>query len=101
MSKLRLGSHNFMVERGRWTRPPLDHPRRICKQCDELEDEMHIFFECTRYALLRKQYLPTYLLKRPSMAKFIYFLHKASGDVLLKLSIFIFKVFKDYDTNEI
>ena len=101
LSKLRLGSHNFMVERGRWTRPPLDHPNRICKECDELEDEMHIFFECTRYDLLRKQYLPSYLLKRPSMAKFIDYLHKAKGDDLLKLSVFIFKVFKHYDTNEI
>ena len=101
LSRLRLGSHNFMVERGRWTRPPLDHPNRICKECDELEDEFHIFFECTRYGLLRKQYLPSYLLNRPSMEKFIDYLHKAKGDDLLKLSVFIFKVFKHYDTNEI
>ena len=101
LSRLRLGSHNFMVERGRWTRPPLDHPNRICKEFDELEDEFHIFFECTRYGLLRKQYLPSYLLNRPSMEKFIDYLHKAKGDDLLKLSVFIFKVFKHYDTNEI
>ena len=101
LSKLRLGSHNFMVERGRWARPPLDHPNRICKECDELEDEMHIFFECVRYRVLRKQYLPAYLLNKPSMAKFIDFLHKTSGDDLLKLAIFVFKVFKHYDSNEI
>ena len=90
-----------MVERGRWARPPLDHPNRICKECDELEDEMHIFFECVRYRVLRKQYLPAYLLNKPSMAKFIDFLHKTSGDDLLKLAIFVFKVFKHYDSNEI
>ena len=101
LSKLRLGSHNFMVERGRWARPILDYPRRKCKECDELEDEFHIFFECVRYGPLRKKYLPSYLLNRPSMAKFIDFLHTASGDDLMKLAIFLFKVFKEYDSNEI
>ena len=101
LSKLRLGSHNFMVERGRWARPPIDHPRRICKECNELDDDSHIFFECVRYGPLRNKYLPFYLLNRPSMAKFIDFLHTASGDDLMNLSIFIFKVFKEYDSNEI
>ena len=42
ISKLRLGSHNFMVERGRWTRPKTLHTHRLCKTCDTLEDEMHM-----------------------------------------------------------
>lgn len=49
ISKLRLGSHNCMVERGRWTRPITLHAHRLCKTCDELEDELHVFLECERY----------------------------------------------------
>jgi len=59
MTKLRLGSHNFMVERGRWTRPSTYLTHRLCTKCDMLEDEMHIFFECDRFISLQKQYLPT------------------------------------------
>jgi len=38
LTKLRLGSHNFMVERGRWTRPCTEYTHRLCKECDVLED---------------------------------------------------------------
>ena len=101
LSKLRLGSHNFMIERGRWTRPSIEYTHRLCKTCDMLEDEMHIFFECDRYLALRKQFLPSYLFKNPSMYKFIDFLHKADGNLLLNLSRFCYYVFKDYDENEL
>jgi len=101
LSKLRLGSHNLMIERGRWSRPSLNYTHRICTECDMLEDEMHIFFECDRYVSLRRQYLPIDIYQKPSMAKFINFLQKSNGDQLLNLSIFIFKVFKHYDNNVI
>ena len=90
-----------MVERGRWTCPSIQLTHRLCTECDELEDEMHIFCECKRYTSLRKQYLPISLYKKPSMTKFIDFIHKAQGDQLYNLSIFIFKVFKHYDNNVI
>ena len=101
LSKLRLGSHNFMIERGRWTRPSIEYTHRLCKTCDMLEDEMHIFFECDRYLALCKQFLPSYLFKNPSMYTFIDFLHKADGNLLLNLSRFCYYVFKDYDENEL
>ena len=43
LAKVRLGSHNFMVERGRWQRPKINYELRICTECNELEEEFHIF----------------------------------------------------------
>ena len=101
ISKLRLGSHNFMVERGRWTRPKTPHTHRLCKTCDTLEDEMHVFLECDRYRNLRQKYLPAYLYKNPSMFKFVDFLQKADGQMLSNLAVLCFKIFRLYDETEL
>ena len=73
LTKLRLGSHFFMVERGRWKN--LDYVDRICFQCNEIEDEYHILICCSKYEELRKKYLPKYLYNKPSMFKFVEFLN--------------------------
>ena len=101
LSRLRLGSHNFMVERGRWKRPKVPFTHRLCRECDMIEDEFHIFFECNRYANLRKKYLPSSVIDKPSMFKFIELLQKSHDNQVLQLAIFIYKVFKHYDDNEI
>ena len=101
ISRFRLGSHNFMIERGRWTRPITQYTHRLCKTCDELEDEMHVFLECQRYNVLRRKYLPSKLYEKPSMFKFIDFLQKADGKILSDLAIFCSKVLKDYDENQL
>ena len=99
LTKMRLGSHNFMIERGRWSRPTIQYTHRLCKTCDMLEDEMHIFFQCDRYSDLRQKYLPKHIHNHPSMFKFITYLHKAEGKLLTNLATFCYKVFKDYDEN--
>ena len=48
MSKFRLGSHCFMVERGRWRRPKLEYNDRTCDTCGIIEDEYHVTFECKK-----------------------------------------------------
>ena len=101
LTRLRLGSHNFMVERGRWKRPTVPFTHRLCRECDMIEDEFHKFFECTRYANLRNKYLPPSVITKPSMYKFIELLQKSQDNQLLQLAIFIYKVFKHYDENEI
>ena len=101
ISRIRLGSHNFMIERGRWTRPITHHTHRLCKTCDELEDEMHIFLECERYTDLRRKYLSSKLYTNPSMFKLIDYIQKAEGKTLTDLAIFCSKVLKDYDETQI
>ena len=90
-----------MIERGRWTRPKIPHTHGLCKTCDTLEDEMHVFLECDRYTNLQQKYLPSYLYKNPSMFKFVEHLQKADGQMLSNLAVLCFKIFRLYDENEL
>lgn len=46
-SRLRLSSHDLLIERGRWARPIIDHNLRLC-HCglNELQDEPHVIEKC-------------------------------------------------------
>ena len=43
-TKLRLSSHRFMVERGRWMKPKVQYIDRKCTLCNDndIQDEYHI-----------------------------------------------------------
>ena len=69
ITKIRLSSHLFFIERGRWTN--VARRERLCDVCNVVEDEYHVFVECPRYSTERKQLLPTILKTRPSMNEFI------------------------------
>ena len=66
LTKVRLGSHNFLIERGRWNIPKLDFLNRKCLDCNVVEDEFHCLFECPRFSEQRK-IIPNYLSKKPSL----------------------------------
>ena len=72
LTKLRLGSHHLMIERGRWSNIIFED--RKCLLYDELEDEFHFVVTCVKYHDLRVKYLPKALYIKPSMLKFIDFL---------------------------
>ena len=82
LPKIRLGSHNFMIERGRWSKKNIT--QRLCLKCNSLEDEYHVFIECPNYQSLRKQYLPQTLLKSPSMFKFLNYVNEMKNKKDLK-----------------
>ena len=73
ISKLRLSSHLFLIERGRWgnRRAPVEN--RLCELCEVREDEYHCLIECPRFVKERKGLLPEQLKNRPSMFKFVNF----------------------------
>ena len=54
VTKFLLGSHNFMVERGKWILPKMNFLDRLCNTCHVVEDEYHIVIECKRFDELRK-----------------------------------------------
>ena len=56
LAQLRTGSHWLKVETGRWQR--LERNARVCPHCVSaaVEDEMHMIFDCPRYAGLRQQF---------------------------------------------
>ena len=97
ISKFRLGSHNLMIERGKWTKKELID--RKCNLCDKIEDEYHVIIECPRYEKIRKFYIPKYLLKRPSMFKLIQFLNTENLDEIRTFGKFCFGLFNQYDKN--
>ena len=51
LSKIRLSSHKFFVERGRWSKPKVEYIDRLCTLCDQrdIEDEYHILMTCPHY----------------------------------------------------
>ena len=99
LTRLRLGSHYFMVERGRWKK--LDYIDRICFDCNEVEDEFHVIMCCKKYNDLRKKYLPECLYKRPSMYKLVSFLNSKDLKNIKSMGIFIHNVFIRYEKNEL
>ena len=97
ISKFRLGSHNLMIERGKWKGKELID--RECSLCGKLEDEYHVVIECPRYKELRKLYIPQHLTKRPSMLKLTQFLNTENANEITAFGKFCFRLFKYYDNN--
>ena len=71
ITKIRLSSHSFLIERGRWSKQKIEVKDRKCTLCDIVEDEYHCLVECSRFISERKNCLPETLLKKPSMYDFI------------------------------
>ena len=100
LAKMRLGSHNLMVERGRWNKPrKIPFHDRLCQLCHTIEDEYHIIIECPRFLVQRKKYIPNNVTTRPSMFKLINFLDNVKDNQLRKFSFFCYIVFNIYDSN--
>ena len=94
LARLRLSSHRLCIETGRWTKPistPLID--RKCTFCTILEDEYHFVMECSLYIELRKNYLPSYYIRRPNMYKFIELINSENASIIIKLATFVYKAF--------
>ena len=83
ISKLRLSSHLFLIERGRWGNRRLDIRNRLCLTCNVIEDEYHCIVECPRFKKERNGLLPVSLKVRPSMYKFINFIKCKDSNMVL------------------
>ena len=101
ISRIRLGSHSFMIERGRWEKPKRDYDLRKCGVCNDIEDEFHTLILCPRFSSLRSRFLNKQVYTRPSMHKFISFLNTATGNDLKMFGIFCHKVMIEYNNSVI
>ena len=99
-TKLRLSSHRFMVERGRWMKPKVQYIDRKCTLCNEndIQDEYHIVLKCAYYNEVRRKYIKPYYHRHPSMYKFQELMNKSNKRDTFRLMIFIKIVMKDYDS---
>ena len=97
LTKIRLGSHNFLIERGRWQRPKIELSERNCDLCDCLEDEFHIIVECPKFYNLRQTLLDKTLKFKPSMYKFVKLLDTNDKQMLEKTSRLFINVLMEYE----
>ena len=96
ITKIRLSSHLFYVERGRWGRKKIEHVNRQCPLCKNIEDGYHCVVECPRYIEERKGCMPEVLRKRPSMNEFVNVFKCSNGDTFKKLGLLCFKIMKKH-----
>ena len=61
ISKVRMSSHLFYIERGRWGKPIIERVDRLCDVCNVIEDEKHCLLECPKYVNERRERLPEWL----------------------------------------
>ena len=75
-SRIRLSSHIFMIERGRWAK--VERQERLCTVCNVVEDEYHCMIVCPRYANERRSRLSEILCTSPSLYEFTKFMKSKS-----------------------
>lgn len=91
LTRLRVSSHRFSVDSGRWTNVPINE--RLCTACNMLEDECHFVQECSLYTELWKRYISQYYWRRQNVFKFILLIKCDSNKEIKKISMFIEKAF--------
>lgn len=90
ISKMRLSSHNLLIETGRHKNIPRD--KRFCKTCiTDIEDEYHFILVCPMYLALRSKLIKKYYWCKPSMYKLIQLLSVNNIKELCNLGKFIYK----------
>ena len=99
LAKLRLSSHRLNIEVGRHN--SIARHERKCTLCtlNDIEDEYHFVLRCPLYADIRRNYIPIYYSRHPSMSKFISLLQTDNKSLLVKLAIYCLKAFKIRNTS--
>ena len=89
MCKFRTSNHRLAIEKLRYTNVPRE--QRTCNLCNsnQLGDEFHFLFTCTRLSTERSKYIPVYYTTRPNVIKFEQLINNESKTVQLKLAKFI------------
>ena len=101
LTKIRLSSHKFLGERGRWAKPQISYQERKCTLCGQLdvEDEYHILLKCSQYSGLRAKFIRKQFYVKPSMLKFQKLLTTTNSKDLQRLMTFIKVIFRDYNSS--
>ena len=97
-TKLRLSSHNFLVQRARWLKVKVTYTQRTCTLCNsnDIEDEYHVTLVCECFRDVRKKYIKPFYYQRPNMMKFLDLMTSVSKKDRFRLMLFLKVVFKMY-----
>ena len=96
LTRIRLSSHIFNIERGRWARTRTNRGDRLCSACSVLECEFHCLVQCPRYVLQRNGRLPERLRNRPCMFEFLRFLKSENETDIRNLAALCLAVQLEY-----
>ena len=98
---IRLSSHKFLVERGRWAKPQIIYQERKCTLCGQLdvEDEYHVLLISSQYSGLRAKFIRKQFYVKPSMLKFQKLLTTTNSKDLQRLMTFIKLIFRDHNSS--
>ena len=94
IAKVRMSSHIFLIERGRWLK--IERNKRICDLCKTIEDEFHVFLECPRFKDESKDFIPAYLKESRNMYNFVECLKTNDANQLKHLGYWSYKLQKKY-----
>ena len=70
LTRIRLSSHRYKIETGRWGRNKVPREERKCDICNVIEDEFHVLVSCPRFVNERNNLLPQCLLQNPNIDVF-------------------------------
>lgn len=103
ISKLRISSHNLLIEAGRYTKPKrLQRSERICKHCslNRIENEFHFLTECSLYTMERNELFNKVISSNNNFAslrideKAKWLMIQESKDILNALGMYIHRCFE-------
>lgn len=95
MAKFRTCNHKLPIEVGRWHK--VERNERKCLFCkNNIGDEFHFLFECSKFHDKRQIYIPKQFFKNPNTLK-IHFLFKSKNyNLMSSLCKFISEGSKAY-----
>ena len=98
LTKIRLSSHKFYIEKEQWQKPKVEYCDRLCTLCEQrdIEDKYHVLMTCLHYKSLRLKFIKKKYYERPSIKKFTNLLTTTNKCELYRLMTFIKLVLKDY-----
>ena len=72
LARFRCSSHNLEIEIGRYNYKRFERQNRVCRCCNMgmIEDEYHFLLVCLSFSDIRRQCLPSYYSRWPSVTKF-------------------------------
>ena len=86
LTKYRLSNHKLPIEIGRHNN--IVRNERICEYCNinDIGDEYHYFFVCSKFAKERSKLIPKKCIKHPSVKNYCELMATKSSNTLKKLA---------------
>ena len=96
LTKIRLSSHIFYIEKGRWGPNIVDVNERKCAICNKVESEYHCLIECPKFNNERQGLLTNELITNPCFHFFVEYITSCDFKIQRKMALLCYKILKEY-----